>query len=109
MLEYVYHLLSSPIKSANPLATPLDVKATLVKHSQEELEEFSQEMDGVPYKAAVGLLMYAMVATWADLTFAVSVVSQFIASPAPLHLHGCQMHHAILEGHIECEVVPWRY
>ena len=73
------------MEDCNPLAAPLDMKAILVKPSQEELEEFSQEMDGVPYKAAVGSLMYAMVATRADLAFAVSVVSQFMASPAPMH------------------------
>ena len=67
------------------MATSLDVKAILVKPFQEELEEFSQEMDGVLYKAAVGLLMSTMVATQADLAFAMSFVSQFIASPAPLH------------------------
>ena len=67
------------------MATPLDVKAILVKPSQDELEEFCQEMDGVPYKAAVGSLIYAMVATRADLAFAMSVVSQFMASLAPLH------------------------
>ena len=44
-----------------------------------------QEMQGVPYKKAVGLLMYAMVATRADIAFAVSVVSQFISKPSPMH------------------------
>ena len=39
----------------------------------------------MPYKAAVGSVMYAMVAIQADLAFAVSVVSQFMASPAPMH------------------------
>ena len=84
--SYIEGVLSQfGMEECKPLATPLDVKAILVKPSQEELEEFSQEMDGVPHKAAVGSLMYAMVATRADLAFAVSVVSLFIASPAPLH------------------------
>ena len=84
--SYIEGVLSRfGMEECKPLATPLDVKAILVKPSQEELEEFSQEMDGVPYKAAVGSLMYAMVATRADLAFAVSVVSQFMASPAPMH------------------------
>ena len=42
-------------------------------------------MDGVPYKALVDSFMYAMVATWLDLAFAMSVVSQFMASPTPMH------------------------
>ena len=85
--SYIEGVLSCfGMEECKPLATPLDVKATLVKPSQEELEEFSQEMDGVPYKAAVGSLMYAMVATRPNHAFAVSVVNQFMASSAPLHL-----------------------
>ena len=36
-------------------------------------------MQGVPYKEAVGSLMYTMVATRADIAFAMSVVSQFMS------------------------------
>ena len=85
--SYIEGVLSRfGMEECKPLATPLDVKAILMKPCQEELEEFSQEMDGVPYKAVVGSLMYAMVATRADLAFAVNIVSQFMASPTPLHL-----------------------
>ena len=84
--SYIVDVLSRfGMEGFKPLATPLDVKAILVKPCQEELEEFCQEMDGVPYKAAMGSLMYAMVATRADLAFVVSVVSQCIGSMARLH------------------------
>ena len=77
--SYIEGVLSRfGMEECKPLATPLDVKSTLVKPSQ-ELEEFCQEMDGVPYKAVVGSLMYAMVATQADLAFVVSVESKFMA------------------------------
>jgi hypothetical protein len=68
-----------------PIGTPLDAKTQLVKLSIEEYEEHSSEMQGVPYKEAVGSLMYAMVATRADLAFAVSMVSQFMSRPGPMH------------------------
>ena len=63
--------------------TPLDVKAQLVKLTDEEHEEHMQELQGVPYKVEVGSLMYAMVATRTDI--AVSVVSQFMSKPSPMH------------------------
>ena len=44
-----------------------------------------QEMQGVPYKEAMGSFMYAMVATRDDITFAVSVVSQFMSKPSSMH------------------------
>ena len=40
-------------------------------------------MQGVPYKEAVGSLIYAMVATRVDIAFAVSVVSQLCQNQAP--------------------------
>ena len=44
-----------------------------------------QEMQGVPYKEAVGSLMYAMVVTRADIAFAVTQVSQFMSKPSLMH------------------------
>jgi hypothetical protein len=73
------------MEDCKPIGTPLDPKAPLVKLTEEEYEQHKHEMQGIPYKEAVGSLMYAMVATRADLAFAVSVVSQFMARPAPMH------------------------
>ena len=42
-------------------------------------------MASVPYKLAVGSLMYAVVATRADLSFAISTVSQHMARPGWSH------------------------
>lgn len=68
-----------------PIGTPLDAKTQLVKLKEEEYEQYLHEMHGIPYKEAVGSLMYAMVATRADLAFAVSIVSQFMSKSGPLH------------------------
>ena len=43
------------------------------------------EMSGVPYAAAVGAIMYAMLGTRPDIAYAVSVVSQFMHDPRPVH------------------------
>ena len=103
--SYIEGVLSRfSMEECKPLATPLDVKATLVKPSQEELEEFSQEMDGVPYKAIVGLLMYAMVVIRADLAFTVSVVSQFMGSPAPLHWMAVKCIMSYLKGTLDVKL-----
>ena len=57
----------------------------LAKLMDEEFEEVRADMQGVPYKAAVGCLMYAMVATRPDLAFPVSVVSQHMSKYGPMH------------------------
>ena len=45
------------MEDCKPISIPLDVKAQLLKLTDEEHEEHMQEMQGVPYKEAVGLLM----------------------------------------------------
>jgi hypothetical protein len=52
--------------------TPLDVNSKLLKLTEEEFQGIQEEMQGIPYKAAVGSLMYAM-------------VSQFMSRARPSH------------------------
>ena len=42
-------------------------------------------MRKVPYREAIGSLMYASVATRPDITFAVSTLSQFLENPGEAH------------------------
>jgi hypothetical protein len=42
-------------------------------------------MKNVPYTPAVGAIMYAMLGTRPDIAYAVSVVSQFMHDPRPVH------------------------
>ena len=55
-----------------------NVNSKLLKLSDEEFMIVQMEMEGVPYKAGVGSFIYAMMATKADISFAVSIVTQFI-------------------------------
>ena len=73
------------MQDCKPIGTPLDANCKLLKLSQEEFEQCEDEMQGVPYKEAVGSLMYAMVGTRPDLAFAVSVVCQHMSKPGPMH------------------------
>ncbi len=68
-----------------PIGTPLDVNSKLLKLMVEEFEEVQGEMEGIPYMASVGSLMYVMVGTQADLAFPVSMVSQFMSMVGPSH------------------------
>jgi len=73
------------MEECKPIGTPSDTNSKLLRLSDEEFGNVQREMEGVPYKAAVGSLMYAMVATRPDIAFAVSTVSQFMAKAGPPH------------------------
>ena len=73
------------MEECKAIGTPLDTHVKLPKLTEAEFDEVKAEMQGVPYKAAVGCLMYAMVATRPDLAFPVSVVSQHMSKYGPMH------------------------
>jgi len=61
-----------------PVTTPL---AGHFKLSSKQCPQSPEEMSRVPYASVVGSLMYAMVCTRPDLTYAVSTVSRFMSNP----------------------------
>ena len=68
-----------------PVTTPLACHFKLsTKQCPQSLKK-KEEMSRVPYASAVGLLMYAMVCTRLDLTYAISIVSQFLLNPGKQH------------------------
>jgi ATP-binding cassette subfamily B (MDR/TAP) protein 1 len=73
------------MEECKPIGTPLDVNSKLLKLTEEEFQSIQEEMQGIPYKAAVGSLMYAMVGTRRDLAFLMSMVSQFMSRAGPSH------------------------
>jgi len=73
------------MEECKPIGTLLDVNSKLLKLTKEEFQGIQEEMQGIPYKAAVGSLMYVMVGTRPDLAFPVSMVSQFMSRAGPSH------------------------
>jgi hypothetical protein len=61
--------------TCKPLATPLDASVKLSKGQNPGSMEEECEMVNVPYKAAIGSLMYYMVGTRLDLVAVVGVVA----------------------------------
>ena len=66
----------------NPVRTPLDPKAKLVKATPDE-----PAIDTNLYQRMIGSLMYLVTCTRPDLAFTVSVLSQFSSHPLKIHHH----------------------
>ena len=68
-----------------PCATPMDPSAPLSKtQSPTKLDDISK-MRNVPYREAVGSLMYAAMGTRPDIAFATSTVAQYCENPGWKH------------------------
>jgi hypothetical protein len=108
------------IEDCKPIGTLLDTKVKFVKLSNEEYDADAPKMGSVPYKSAVGSLMYAMVATRADLAFAISTVRQYMATPGWSHWMAVKRIMRYLKGslHLKLQlggqyhglcIQPWRW
>ena len=67
--------------NCNPISTPADTNAKLVKE-----DSTSKLVDGSLYRAMVGSLLYISIATRPDIANAVGVVSRFNSKPNQTHL-----------------------
>ena len=70
---------------AYDVSTPLDTNVVLCMDMCPSTDKEKDQMHCVPYLAAVGSLMYALMATWPDITFVTNKFSQFNASPGFSH------------------------
>ena len=71
--------------NSKPVKTPQEPGLKLTKSMCEGGCKHENTMANVPYRNAVGCLMYLMVGTRPDLAAAVGVLSQFAADPCPTH------------------------
>ena len=71
--------------NAKPVSTPLAAHFKLSSTLCPKLDADIEYMSRVPYSSAVGSLMYAMVCSRPDLSYALSVVSRYMANPRKEH------------------------
>jgi Reverse transcriptase (RNA-dependent DNA polymerase) len=84
--KYIREVLARfQMTDCTPISTPMETGVKLSKGMEPVQEWEKKDMEGVPYKEAVGSLMYLMVATRPDIAAAVGAVSQFMQNPGPEH------------------------
>src|SRR5882724_9186230 len=67
------------LQDARSATTPMEAGAQLTDEREDE------PRSDYPYKELVRSLMYAATATWLDIAFATSILSQFAQAPAKVH------------------------
>lgn len=77
-----------------PLASHFQLSSHLCPKTQED-KEF---MDKIPYKSAVGSLMYAMVSTQLDIAHAMGLVTRFMANLGKSHWEAVKYFLRYLKG-----------
>jgi hypothetical protein len=97
--SYIDTILSKfSLSDAKPVATPIVPGTSYVKTDAPSDANEASHMKKVPYREAVGSLMYAAVATRPDITFAISTLSQFLENPGETHWEGVKRVFRYLAG-----------
>ena len=87
--------------NCNPAPTPETAGVKLsIKDCPETIEE-KKSMENIPYKAAVGSLLYASIATRPDIAHAVNEVSKYMQNPGPTHWQAIKRIFRYLRGTIK--------
>ncbi|KAH9769407.1 Integrase catalytic domain-containing protein [Citrus sinensis] len=71
--------------NCKPVSTPMAAHFKLSSQQCPSIESKQTEMLKTPYASSVGYLMYAMVLTRLDLSYAVSLVGRFMSNPGKEH------------------------
>ncbi|KAK2967724.1 hypothetical protein RJ640_028455 [Escallonia rubra] len=71
--------------NSKPIDTPMDKACTLTTDQCPKNDEEKNRMSKVPYAAAVGSLMYAMLCTRPNICYAVGLVSRYQSNLGPAH------------------------
>jgi hypothetical protein len=73
------------MENCKPISIPLPTDQKLVKTQGAFTEEERSHMEDIPYRQAVGSLMYLMVSTRPDLAAALGTLAKFMQNPGKVH------------------------
>ena len=84
--RYIENVLRKfSMDQCNSISTPLDIGHRLSKSQSPQSKEEEESMLSIPYRQAVGSLMYAMIATRPDIAVAMGAVAQHMHNPGEAH------------------------
>jgi hypothetical protein len=84
--KYIENVLSRfNMQDCKPIGCPIEGGARLSKDMAPKTTKEIQEMEKVPYRHAVGSLIYLVTGTRPDLAVATSSVAKFCENPGPAH------------------------
>lgn len=94
--------------NCKPVNTPMNVSEKLTKAMCPATVEETEAMKNIPYREAVGCLMYLAQSTRPDICYAVNVLSRFNSSPAVSHWNAVKQLMRYLRGTSQYRLVYHR-
>jgi hypothetical protein len=89
---------------SKPVSTPADPNTKLTKNDCPQNPTEENKMRAIPYRSAVGSLLYAAVATRPDISTAVRDVARFVSCPGEQHWVAVKRIFRYLQGTLETKI-----
>ncbi len=86
------------MSSCTPKSTPADTNSMLTREMSPKTHQQHEEMKKIPYRQAIGALIYAAVTTRPDIAYAVGQAAQFSENPGWPHWEGVKRILAYIKG-----------
>jgi hypothetical protein len=86
------------MENCKPLPTPMSPGTKFTKEMSPRCDEEEEQMRDVPYRSAIGSLMYLMVCTRPDLAHSIGVLSRYLEKPGKQHWEGVKRILRYLKG-----------
>lgn len=96
------------MSTCHPIKTPMLAGAKLSKEMEPQTVDEREEMSHIPYREAVGKLLYLSQWTRPDISYAVSVVSKFNSNPGTAHWTAVKQILRYLKGTMDKKLVYHR-
>ena len=93
---------------AKPLSIPISPGHNLTKSHSPTNPNDIEDMRRIPYREAVGSLMYAVVRTQPDIAYAVSYLARFMLNPGRMHWEAVKRVIRYLKGTKDAKLILGR-
>ena len=96
------------MEEAKPLSVLISPGHSLTKSQSPSDPKAIEEMRCIPYREAIGSLMYAVVRTQPDIAYAVTYLARFMANPGHAHWEGMKCVIRYLKGTKDAKLILWK-
>ena len=93
---------------AKSCSTPLPPGITLSIKDSPETQDEADKMKGIPYRKALGSLMWLQVATRPDLSYTANLLSQFAHNPRQVHWNVLKHALSYVKGTLDYSITYFR-
>ena len=104
--QYIIDILEKyNMKNSKPISTPMDPNVKYDQSMCPQTEGERMEMARIPYREAIGSLLYVAQISRPDIYYAVHVLSQYNSNPGKEHWKGIKRIFRYLNGTIDLKLV----